>query len=144
MRSAWSSLARRRSTIFSKASGERSGRGLLGDRFKTPVSGVFRTLLDPLDENLLLCRGEWFLVFGRRHQVVRVGAEDSLHHLAGVWVAGHDRRAIVAIRERPVAPVEPQLRLARLLVRSVARVTPVREDRLDVAAEVEFFAGESR
>jgi hypothetical protein len=47
-------------------------------------------------------------------------------------------RCLAQLLERAVALIEPQFRLAILLVRSMARETVVGEDRSDVAVEVDF------
>ena len=52
-------------------------------------------------------------------------------------LARDDRRVATAVRERVLLTVEPEPRLARLAVRSVAEVALLREDRPHVPIEVD-------
>src|SRR5262249_10248691 len=62
---------------------------------------------------------------------------DARPHLAALGVAGLDRHAGLALGERPLGDVEAQPALARLGVEAVAGEAGVREDRADVAVEVD-------
>ena len=78
---------------------------------------------------------------GRRHAVESINSRDSLEQLALVQVARHQRassRRQDAERGLPV--VQPQTRLAHGLVRPVACVAMVRENRPHVAVERQRLA----
>ncbi len=103
-------------------------------RDKGPVPAGPCSPGDPFAQELLLALAEGRLGFFRRHPLIWVIAEDALNQRAVIrlpWVDGagfHRRREVV----------EPQLRLARLLVWPVAGIAFFRQDRPDIAIVVDL------
>src|SRR5262249_13231456 len=92
---------------------------------------------DPLLENLLVLLGQRQLGGWRRHSLGVVLGEDSGDHLAFIGVAGNDRdcprgRGLHSL----VTHVQPNARLPRLLVRSMALEAVPRQDRANLCGEV--------
>ena len=121
-------------------------------RRRRPVDGRERpvlvpggALLDPAGQRLDLFAGEGFLRHLGRHPPAPVRVVDPLDQQAGVEVARDDRgtaRPVASASGRPraersVPRVEPQVRLPRRLIRTVAGEAVVGEDRPHVALEVD-------
>ena len=124
----------------------RDGRdGRLDRRLEGPVSLVFGALLDPtFDERDLILR-EHLVELGGRHVIVGVFREESLHHFALFRMSGQDGRlAGFAAFAGGVQGVQAQLALHLVLVRPVAGVAGVGEDRPDVAVELDAFGRSNR
>ena len=69
---------------------------------------------------------------------VGVVALDPKDQLALIRLAGHDRQAAaLELGERPFLRVEPQAGFSGLVVRTVAGEAVVREDRPDIAREID-------
>ena len=92
---------------------------------------VLRSGRDPLAQQPLLFGSERQVRFHRRHPHRFVVARDPRDQFARRGIAGDDRRL-----NRPVARVEPQLRLATFRVGAMAEEALVGEDRTNVAVEV--------
>src|SRR5207245_1939655 len=86
-------------------------------------------------EQLLLLGRECLVRFGRRHDFLRVGREDMLDELAQSWLAGNNGLLL----EGDFANIQPQLCFALVLVRPVACVTVLGQNRANVAAEPACF-----
>ena len=98
---------------------------------KRPVGRERGTGIDPPDEEGPLLAREGLAERIRWHlRLVR--RMDAGHHRAGCRITGDDRRRAAVARSKSFAPdVEPQARLAGMLVRPVATPAMVGEDRLD-------------
>ena len=106
-----------------------------------PVALPLRPLFDPaLDERDLLGGQMLVRVLVRHAEVGVVRGDPHVHH-AVVRLAGNDGEGIVLGGEQTVFRVQPQFRLAAVLVRTVTAVAVVREDRADVAVEIDFSQG---
>ena len=79
--------------------------------------------------------GQRLAGFRRRHHFVGIVAGDRADQLALAALARHDHR--VGLAQGAVLEVEPQVGLARLGIRPVAGEAVFREDRQDVAAEID-------
>ncbi len=112
-------------------------RGRFDRRLVRPMPLILAALGDPaLDDRLLLVR-QPLVRLRRRHDHVRIGAVDTGHDFAFVRLAGNNGLVV----HRLVADVQPQLRLSPVLVRPVAQEAVVREDRANIAVELQFFLG---
>ena len=99
-----------------------------------PVALVHGTGFDPAPQHVDLTRRERLVPLRRRHALVRVVAEHALQERAALGIPRHHRRIESLLRtQRILAPVEPQPRLARLRIGSMAREAARREDRRDLA-----------
>ena len=103
-------------------------------------TGPRRALLDPLLQHGHLILGQP-LALGR-HLLLRVGRSDAGHHLTVVGFAGDDG-GLAGFRGKQgvAAKVEAELAFAGLVVRAVAFETVAREERADVAVEIDFGGG---
>ena len=99
-----------------------------------PMPLIFRTLRDPLFEDLLLPHREFFVRLRRRHQLVLVRRENAFHEFARLGFPRHERFAL----QRLLADVEPQLCLAVLRIVAVAVEAVIREDRPHIAVEFDL------
>ena len=103
-------------------------------RLESPVLAPHRALIYPTFEQGDLRGGEFAFRIRRRHQVIGVLSRDALNQLAHRAFARNHHG--IFHTKRPLFRVQPQLRLARFLVRSVTVKTIVREDGQDVAGEI--------
>ena len=110
--------------------------------FKRPMSAILRPLRDPPTENLSLGRSHRLVDVRRRHDHVGIGARDAGEDLAGLRLAGHDRRAAaLECRDGDTAVVEPQPRLPVFGIGPMAGEAAVGEDRPHITVEVETRVG---
>ena len=101
-----------------------------------PVRLVLRPLGDPPLQDVLLLVRERLLDVRRRHQLALVLREDPMHQLALVRLSRDDGQAARLQRTDGLVPeVQPEPRLAGLVVRAVAREAATRQDRPDLARE---------
>ena len=113
-------------------------RELLLRRDEGPMRRVFATARNPRAQRRLLGLGQRPLVLGRRHHLVVIVREDATHQFARIDIERHDRaRPGLHLRHSAFREIEPQPRLARALIRPVARKATVREDRPHIAREVD-------
>src|SRR5438552_446972 len=100
---------------------------------------VLRALGDPAAEDLFLGGGERQMRFRRRHQFVGVAGKNATHDEALTGLAGQNGvgMRLLALGEGLGELIQPESRLARGLVRSMAFKTAVRENGADVAIELE-------
>ena len=74
--------------------------------------------------------------------VIRIGRKQPLHHFALFRVTGHDGRlAGLAALARRLERIQTELTLDLVLVGAVTGVARVREDRADVAIELNLLGG---
>jgi len=93
---------------------------------------ILGPLVDPAAEQLDLMLGQFRLVrVGRRHQLVFVVRGDPLDQRAVLRLAGDD-----GILNGRVAQVQTQLGLPVALIRTVAGVTPIRQQRPNLPIEI--------
>ena len=106
--------------------------------FVSPVRLPGRAFGDPALEKIDLCGRKLFARLRRRHDFLGIARRDARHHLALLQVAGNNR-VVAGLRglERLVLHVQPQLALALVFVRPVAGEAVVREQRADVAVELD-------
>ena len=110
-----------------------------------PVLFVFRPGCNPLAQDFLLLRRNRDFRRRRRHHFVRVRGENALHQFALVRLPRHHRvRAGLRRRNRKLPPIEPQLALARLLIRPVALEAIARQNRAHLAGKVRHVRSEGR
>jgi hypothetical protein len=104
-------------------------------RARGGVLGPGRARVDPLAQRRDLGRAQ--RLARRRHALVLVGADDAGVQRARCALAGNDHGLGPELRsgERVGAAIEAQSRL--LLVRAVALVAARRQERLDVASEID-------
>jgi len=101
-----------------------------------PVRLPVGPLEDPALHDLLLGRGEVFMGLGRGHDLVGVGADESLPEGALAEVTGHDGRpALGGGGEEPLLRVEPEAGLAGARIRAMAVEAGVGQDGPEVAVE---------
>jgi hypothetical protein len=106
------------------------------------VGLVESSLIDPALKDRDLARGETAeLGLGRWHHLLLVGARDSEEDFAFGALSGHDRRESLPGPGCALAGVEAQTSLSILLVRTVAVVALVRENRPDLPVEVDRGRG---
>ena len=98
-----------------------------------------RALVDPSLEGFDLSRGELLAGFRRRHQFVGILGRNALEELALAALARHDHRILGS--EGPLLEVEPQVGLARVRIRPMAGEAVLRQDRQDVAPEIDWLLG---
>jgi hypothetical protein len=106
-------------------------------RIECPVRLVVRPLLDPAVEQLFLVFRKPPIGVRRRHQNVGIGRVDPFEDRARAGVARHDRAGV----DRRLTVVEPQIGLPLLAVLAVAIEAVFRQDRPDVAVELERLRG---
>ena len=102
-----------------------------------PVFFVVGALLNPLLQQRHLTGGQFFARSRGRHHFARLRRGNPTHQRTRFGFAGHDGKMILEFGPRPLGRVETQIGLAFLLVRTVAEVTVVGEDRPDVAIEID-------
>ena len=104
-----------------------------------PVRGILGPARHPALQQFDLTRGERLVLpFERRHPSRLVGAGHSLDEFARLNLARHDGNGSrLGSLGRGTALIQPQPRLPFLLIRPVTGKTVVRQDRPDVAVEVE-------
>ena len=142
---------RRRETLFAQAIEDEGinrmraagGGRQLPSRWRTirPMPVVFRPLRDPFLQQLLLPGGQLLAGLRRWHHLLGIGRFDPRDGFTFLRLARRDRGDVVLFRVCALLGVEPQLRLARLLVRPVAGEAVVREDWPDVAIELNVASG---
>ncbi len=99
-----------------------------------PVFLIFRPLLDPAPEDLLLPAGQLLVRLRRRHLLVGVVAEDPFHQLTLPGLSRDDGLGV----DRVGTDVKSQVGLATVLVRTVAQEAVVGEDRPYVSIELDL------
>ena len=108
-------------------------------RDERPVRPVGRPLLDPAPEEVFLGRAQSLAALGRRHEEPLAGRADPPIETALGRLARDDRRPSRLGRlEHRLVAIEPELGLALVLVGSVTLETTVRQDRPDLAVEVDL------
>ena len=88
--------------------------------------------VDPAREDLQFRRFQRRSGFRRRHPLFRIGRDHPQIGVRFLGLAGHERSAVVTRSKSVLATVESKAGFARPVVRSVAGVAMVREDRADV------------
>ena len=118
-------------------------RGKLGlaDRLKGPMLLVLCALFNPEAERFLLVCGQLFVGGRRRHHLGGVGREDARPDFALRERAGGDGRAAVEGAGGVLGSIEAEVGLAGLGVKPVTGETGLREDRSDVAIELDDAIG---
>jgi hypothetical protein len=107
-------------------------------RDESPVVPVFRSALDPAAQQVDLRRVQRLPRLRRGHEIVGIGSRDPLQQLAVPGLPRHDGRGSrLGGRHRRIPVIEPQPALALFVVRPVAGEALVREDRTNVAVEIE-------
>jgi hypothetical protein len=97
-----------------------------------PVPLIIGSLGDPTLERLLLCRREFLMCARRRHHFFGIIAENARNEFTLVGFAGDD-----GLRAHGRCPlVEAEFGLAAILVRPVAGIAILREDRPDIPVEL--------
>ena len=118
--------------------------GPLG-RNECPVQFPFRSLINPLADQLDLLRGQASVGIGGRHAERRVFGAHLLVKLAFGALPGNDHLVSAPVLENTLLGIEPQLSLPCLLVGTVAGEAIVGENGPDFAVEVYgFFVGDRR
>ena len=112
-----------------------SGRLRGADRLEGPVAFVFGAFGDPAAQRFRLGGGDDLFRLRRRHDLVRVVAEDAREGLAELGRAGDD--GLRSDRRGPL--VETDVALERFFIGPVALETLVVKDGPDVAIEIELF-----
>ena len=107
------------------------------NRLEGPVGVVGRASVDPAPEDLdlIVCQGE--LGLRRRHAESRPGMGDARDELARRRIPWDDRSVPAEVLGRRFERIEPEVRLGVARIGPVALEAAVREDRLDVAREVD-------
>ena len=111
-------------------------------RGERPVRRVVRAGVNPPAHRLNLRGRERLLALGRRHHLVRVLRGEPLEEFALRGLAGDDHGTLGA--EQTFLRVEPELRLAGLLIRAVALKAVLGEDGQHLAVEVRRRLGRGR
>jgi len=102
------------------------------------VALVLRTLGDPAPEGLDLLGGEVLVRLRRRHAVLLVGGDQPGDELAVIRLTRDDDGVAAAIQRGVRGVVEPQPPLAVVRVLPVAVEAVLRQDRTDVAVELQL------
>ena len=132
----------REESIDGVAAGRNLRDGRLDRNLEGPVTLVFGAFFDPLFDEGDLGFGEHLMELRRRHVVVRVVGAQTLHYFAFFRVARQDRRfAGLAALARRLERIQTELTLDLVLVGAVTGVARVREDRADVAIELNLLGG---
>ena len=118
------------------------GNGSLLRGNECPVAFVVRSLFDPSPQGVALRVGQRLLLRGRGHHGVGIVAGDPAVQLALFGLSGNDCwRAGGASLQGSLSTVEPQVRLAGLVVHGVAARAVLREDRLHLTSIVDGGLG---
>ena len=130
-----SSLARTNRSIGLRTQSARRTAGSAGRRGRDegPVRGVCGPLGDPAFQDRLLLGRQPPIRLRRRHQLAGILRVDPLDQLARLGIVRDDRAGL----DRRVSDVESQLGLSLVGVLPVAIEAVLREDRPDVAIEVQ-------
>ena len=105
---------------------------------KRPVLPPLSAALDPAFQYLALLLGDFLVRFLRRHDLILIMGRDPTPELALIQLAGNDGCiAILVLLQRVRLQVEPQVCFAMLRLRPVALKAGIREDRQDIAAEID-------
>jgi hypothetical protein len=104
------------------------------------VLRVVSPLGDPTGECVDLSGRELLARIGRRHALGCVGGCDPLDNRTPCRLAGDDRPGL----NRKLADVQTEIRFAMGRIRAVAGEAFVRQDRPDVAVEVDRLGGERK
>ena len=119
--------------------------GRFDRNLESPVALILGAFLDPLFDEGDLGFGEHLVELRRRHVVIRVVGAQALHHFALFRMPGRDGGiAGLAALARGFERIKSQLALDLILVRAVAGVAGVGEDRPDVPVELDALRGERR
>ena len=94
---------------------------------------IFGSALNPVDEQLFLCRTERLLEFRRRHDLFRIVTQDAANHFALIRFSRTDRTMLNC----RVALVHSEIGFASRTVRPVARQTRVHENWTNVTIELD-------
>ena len=109
-------------------------------RYKGPVRLVGRPLPNPAVEESPLVVGQPAIGLRRRHDHVGVGRVNPLEERARPNLAGHNRPC----RNGCLPHIQPQVRLPLVAILTVAIKAVLRQDRPDIAVELERFRRRSR
>ncbi len=121
------------------------GQRRLFRRDERPVPLVLPAFADPPLQRLDLVRRKLLLGVGRRHAPSRIFCGNALIDFAVVEVAGDDPMTPAQVGRRAFRRVEPQAAQPVFRIRPVALVTLVRQNRPNIAVELDFSGcGESR
>ena len=101
-----------------------------------PVGFIFGTFGDPALENLFLGGGDRAMRVGRRHDLLRILGEESLHQFARLGVARREGFLL----QRHFADIKAELRLALVAVGAVAVEAVLGKNRAHVLVVVELGA----
>ena len=106
---------------------------------------ILGAFLDPAFDEGDLVFGKHLMELRWRHVVVCVVGAQALHHFAFFRVARQDRRfAGLAALARRLERIKTELTLDLVLVGAVTGVARVREDRADIAVELDALRSERR
>ena len=104
-----------------------------------PVLRIGGPLSNPLGQQVNFLSGEFLARVKRWHGIVRVATGDACDQLTVIRFARHDRSMSVEIPGRALRRVDTQFGLSLGVVRAVALVALVRQDRPNVAIEVDLL-----
>jgi len=91
--------------------------------------------LNPFSKPLFLLRGERAVAAGRGHSFLRVVGFDPLNQKTAFRSCGGDDLTVVSGEKGVFGEVETEARLSLLGVRTVAGITELGENRLNIAGE---------
>ena len=106
-------------------------------RDESPVFLILRAFPDPLLQELLLRTGQCAFALRWRHHLIRIGVQNALDELALRCVARDER----LLFHRLLAHIKAEASLAMIRIRTVAEEAFVRENRTDVAIELDLREG---
>ena len=102
-----------------------------------------RALFDPFSQSSDFVLRKWLAKLGGRHPLVFVRTRHSANQFARLRFARHDRdRARLKFTGRNLCIIQPQAGLALSVVGTVTRIAFVRQNRPDVAIEVNRLLGQ--
>ena len=107
--------------------------------FERPVLLIGRAFFDPPLEQRLLVVIEFLVRLRRWHDLVGGGRVDQFPSQACSRVSRHNRGHAILLSVSAFRRIETQLGLSLLLVESVTSEAVLREDRADVAIELQWF-----
>jgi hypothetical protein len=102
-----------------------------------PVPGVGGSLRNPSFEQGNFLRCDWFFVFGRRHQLVLIIADDALDDLAIFRIPRDNGKIPTKIGKGTFLGIHAVVCITVLRIGPMTGKALRREDRADVAAEVQ-------
>ena len=109
-------------------------------RIKRPVAFIFRTLINPLLDQLNLIFSEFLACFWRWHNFVIILGNHSSYHFTIGSVSRYDSlQSVFIFKASSIFDVETEFCFSFMFVRPVAGKTIVRKQRSNVSVEFNFF-----